>query len=85
VNGHRDATQPAAALLATDTGGQEETIQKHVDGILSTPPWDKNTCDAVYEFVCGGTGANVSEVSLFACVHGTITFAFLNRGIEEDL
>ena len=42
-----NATQPVQAVLATDAGGTEETIQRDADGILSTPPWDKNKVDSV--------------------------------------
>lgn len=44
-------TQPVSAVIATDAGGKEETIQRDVDGILTTPPWDKNTSEPVYEWV----------------------------------
>ncbi len=43
--------EPAAAISVVDAGGAEETIQKDVDGVLTTPPWDKNTYDSVYEMV----------------------------------
>jgi RHS repeat-associated protein len=45
------AVEPPLAVIATDAGGQEETIQKDVDGVLTTPPWDKNTYDSEYEWV----------------------------------
>lgn len=45
------SSQPPVAVTATDGGGKEFTIQRDVDGILTTPPWDKNTSDPVYEFV----------------------------------
>jgi RHS repeat-associated protein len=44
-------TQPAAAVVETDASGREETVQKDADGILTTPPWDNNTSNCVYEFV----------------------------------
>jgi RHS repeat-associated protein len=46
-----DSDQPAEAVLATDASGKEETEQRDVDGIITTPPWDKNTNNAVYEEV----------------------------------
>jgi RHS repeat-associated protein len=49
------AADPPVAVIATDAGGQEETIQKDVDGVLSTPPWDKNVIDTEYEWVTLGT------------------------------
>ncbi|MFI5385907.1 MAG: RHS repeat-associated core domain-containing protein [Fimbriimonadales bacterium] len=49
VNG--SAVQPPSAVVATDASGKEETEQRDVDGIITTPPWDKNTNDATYEYV----------------------------------
>ena len=46
-----EALEPVEAVLATDAAGLEETIQKDVDGVLTTPPWDKNVMDAEYEMV----------------------------------
>lgn len=48
------ATQPPEAVLAMDASGKEETEQRDVDGIITTPPWDKNTNNATYEFVTFG-------------------------------
>jgi RHS repeat-associated protein len=45
------ALQPVSAVLASDAGGKESTVQRDVDGILTTPPWDKNTSNPTYEFV----------------------------------
>ena len=45
------AVEPAAAVTVTDAGGTEETVQKDVDGILTTPAWDKNVYDSQYEWV----------------------------------
>ena len=50
--------QPIQAVTATDSGGQEETIQRDADGILSTPPWDKNKIDSEFETVIGSDGTN---------------------------
>lgn len=51
--------QPVAAVLATDSGGTEETISRDVDGILSTPPWDKNKIESEYETIIKPDGSNV--------------------------
>ncbi len=53
-----NATQPIQAVLATDASGTEETIQRDADGILSTPPWDKNKVESEYETIIGGDGTN---------------------------
>ncbi len=36
-------------VIATDASGYEETIQRDVDGVMTTPPWDKNLTETVYE------------------------------------
>jgi len=48
------ATDPVEAVTSTDAGGKEETVQKDVDGILTTPPWDKNEIASTYETVSSG-------------------------------
>lgn len=45
------AAQPVEAVLATDAGGVEETIQVDADGVLTTPPWDRNMNETTYENV----------------------------------
>ncbi len=50
--------QPIQAVTASDAGGEEETIQRDADGILSTPPWDKNKIDSVYDTVIDSSGGN---------------------------
>lgn len=47
-------SQPSEAVVVTDADGKETTIQRDVDGILTTPPWDKNEYDAEYEHVVQG-------------------------------
>jgi hypothetical protein len=44
------STQPVEAVLAQDAGGKSETIQRDVDGILTTPAWDKNETNPIYEY-----------------------------------
>ncbi len=43
--------QPTQAVVATDAGGHQETIQRDVDGVLTTPPWDNNVNNTQYQFV----------------------------------
>ncbi len=50
--------QPIQAVLASDAGGQEETIQRDADGILSTPPWDKNKVVSEFETIVKPDGTN---------------------------
>ncbi len=50
-----DANEPVEAVIATDAGGMEETIQKDADGILTTPSWDKNRNVNEYETITVGT------------------------------
>jgi RHS repeat-associated protein len=49
-----DANEPVETVSAADASGFEETIQKDADGILTTPPWDKNDSEAVYDTVTSG-------------------------------
>ena len=44
-------TSPVQGVTVTDAGGTAETVQKDVDGVLTTPPWDDNVCNATYQFV----------------------------------
>ncbi|HZH97548.1 MAG TPA: DUF6531 domain-containing protein, partial [Fimbriimonadaceae bacterium] len=52
----RDANTPVDAVVATDASGYEEVIQKDVDGVLTTPPWDKNVHEPKYEVVTNTNG-----------------------------
>ncbi|ARU39992.1 hypothetical protein CCB80_02110 [Armatimonadetes bacterium Uphvl-Ar1] len=49
-------TQPVEAVVVTDSDGKETTIQRDVDGILTSPPWDKNEYETEYEYVNDGAG-----------------------------
>ncbi|MBS1727754.1 MAG: RHS repeat-associated core domain-containing protein [Armatimonadetes bacterium] len=49
TSGGSSTSSPVTAVMATDSAGTEETIQRDADGILSTPPWDKNKIDSEYE------------------------------------
>ena len=52
--GKEAQTSPIQGVTVTDAGGTAETIQKDVDGVLTTPPWDDNVSNAVYQFVVFG-------------------------------
>jgi RHS repeat-associated protein len=47
-------TDPVKAVVVTDSEGTETTIQVDVDGILTTPPWEKNEYDAAFEVIWVG-------------------------------
>ncbi|MFM9872984.1 MAG: RHS repeat-associated core domain-containing protein [Fimbriimonadaceae bacterium] len=47
-------SQPVEAVVVTDADGKETTIQRDVDGVLTTPPWDKNEYETEYEYVDQG-------------------------------
>lgn len=48
---------PLQAATVTSADGQEETVQRDVDGVLTTPPWDKNcNLETTYEVVVGADG-----------------------------
>lgn len=36
-------------IVTKDSSGKETKVQRDVDGILTTPPWDKNEIDCTYE------------------------------------
>jgi len=74
------AADPPVAVIATDAGGQEETIQKDVDGVLSTPPWDKNVIDTEYEWVTLGTDRyQVALRNTLTTTEGTV-FVYEKKG-----
>lgn len=68
------ATQPAVAVTATSADGQQETIQRDVDGVLTTPPWDKNNnLNTQYEFVTlGGSTYQVTTHNETLTLDGTL-------------
>ena len=67
------ATEPVEAVVATDASGKEETIQKDVDGILTTPPWDKNVVDSEYEMqTLGGAVYRVLLRNVLKTAEGTV-------------
>jgi RHS repeat-associated protein len=49
-------SQPVEAVVVTDSDGKETTIQRDVDGMLTTPPWDKNEYETEYEYVTDSNG-----------------------------
>ncbi|MBL8065833.1 MAG: RHS repeat-associated core domain-containing protein [Chthonomonadaceae bacterium] len=46
-------TGPVEAVVATDAGGQTETLQRDADGILTGPAWDLNRHEPVYQYING--------------------------------
>ncbi len=87
-SGNTSATSPISAVLATDAGGTEETIQRDADGILSTPPWDKNKIDSVYETIVAANGTNyqVMTTNTVNTPEGTVYVyqkqgAYINGGV----
>lgn len=67
------SVQPVEAVTATDAGGTTETIQKDVDGVLTTPPWDTNVNENTqYEFVTlGGSAYQVMTHNETVTAEGT--------------
>ena len=55
VPGPPSNTQPVEAVVTTDASGAETTVQRDVDGVLTTPPWDKNEIESEYEMVISGS------------------------------
>ena len=65
-------TQPAAAIISTDASGREETIQKDVDGVLTTPPWDNNVSNPTYAYVTlNATTYQVQTGNVTSTIDGT--------------
>jgi RHS repeat-associated protein len=74
------ASEPVEAVVSTDASGQEETIQRDVDGVLTTPPWDKNTVDTTYEMVTvGGASFQVQTSNVLHTADGT-TYVYAKKG-----
>lgn len=57
--------EPVSAMLGTDSGGNEETIQRDVDGIMMPPAWDTNVIDTEYEtlIIDDGGGDEVYQIA----------------------
>lgn len=72
-HGDSSGTNPISAVVATDSGGTEETIQRDADGILSTPPWDKNKIDSEYETqIIGGVNYQIMKKNWVNTPEGTV-------------
>lgn len=72
--------EPVEAVVATDSSGYEETIQRDVDGILTTPPWDKNVMESDYEVVTNTNGTYRLLISnTLTTIEGT-TYAYTKHG-----
>jgi len=74
------ATQPAAAVTATDASGKPETIQKDIDGVLTTPPWDNNVSNPTYGYVTfGGSTYQVQTGNITTTLDGTV-YTYVTEG-----
>ncbi len=74
------AVQPVEAVVAVDAGGKAETIQRDVDGILTTQPWDSNVIDSVYEEVVqNGITYRILKSNTVRTVDGT-TYNYQKMG-----
>jgi len=66
------STSPVQGVTVTDAGGTAETVQKDVDGVLTTPPWDDNVSNAVYQIVSmGGSYYQVLLSNVTTTIDGT--------------
>lgn len=76
-----DANEPVEAVIATDAGGFEETIQKDADGTLTTPTWDKNRNVSEYESVTVGTALyQILKKNTVTTPEGTV-YVYEKKGI----
>lgn len=53
---------PIEAVIATTASGEEVTLQKDVDGIITPPSWDQNEYENTYENVIRDSGTEVPNV-----------------------
>ncbi len=74
------ATNPVEAVIASDAGGKAETIQRDVDGVLTTPPWDNNVMDAQYELVTSGGNVYTVLVSNTVKTPDGTTYVYAKKG-----
>jgi len=69
----RLANSPVEAVVTTDAGGQEETIQRDIDGVLTTPSWDHNIIDTTYEYVTVGSAVyQIATKNTVTTIDGTV-------------
>ncbi|MFN8139628.1 MAG: RHS repeat-associated core domain-containing protein [Fimbriimonadales bacterium] len=72
--------QTTEGVIATDSSGMEEVIQRDVDGILTTPPWDKNETDCTYEVVMvNGQAKEVTKDMTVKTPEGTV-YTYVKKG-----
>ncbi|HXH60066.1 MAG TPA: DUF6531 domain-containing protein, partial [Fimbriimonadaceae bacterium] len=57
------SVSPVSGMVVTDASGQEETVQRDVDGIITSPAWDKNLYNPVYEKIETANGTEWILVS----------------------
>ncbi len=76
--------QPPVAVLAVDASGKQETIQKDVDGVLTTPPWDNNVVDSTYENVTqNGVVYQVLTMNTLKTTDGTV-YVYRKHGVYPN-
>jgi RHS repeat-associated protein len=74
------AVQPTAAVTPVDAAGKAETVQKDVDGILTTPPWDNNVSNPTYQIVTqNGQIYQVQSGNTTTTPDGTV-YTYSNEG-----
>ncbi|MBI1332266.1 MAG: hypothetical protein GC165_05250 [Armatimonadetes bacterium] len=84
TSGGSSTSSPVTAVMATDSAGTEETIQRDADGILSTPPWDKNKIDSEYETqVIDGVNYQVMTHNYVNTPEGTV-YEYQKEGWYEN-
>ncbi len=63
------SVQPVNAVVSQDAGGRESTVQRDVDGVLTTPAWDKNVISTEYEY---RDGAQIMVSNTVETPEGTV-------------
>ncbi len=81
VSGIVGVNEPVSAMLGTDAGGTEQTVQRDVDGIMMPPSWDLNVIETEYETVVldGGEEYQIAKSQTITTPEGTV-YTYVKKG-----
>lgn len=81
VNGIVGVNEPVSAMLGTDAGGTEQTVQRDVDGVMMPPSWDLNVIETVYETVVldGDEEYQIAKSQIITTPEGTV-YTYSKKG-----
>jgi len=76
--------QPPEAVIASDASGNNEIVQKDVDGILTPPPYDTNVINSTYEYrTLNGATYQVLLTNTLQTTDGTV-YQYTKHGIYPN-